>query len=262
MKEARTRTFRSNAGKAAASAGDRARSSSAVRAGSPHRVTARPSAWGANARTSGWSSSTPCASSRRSLITDWRSRPTVWASAGTRNPGAISCVAAAPPTRSRRSSTTVRRPALPRYAAHDQAVVPAADDTASYPSPAAFPRSTSRAAIRPGAPMMPPPGWTEDRTSSRPGIGVRYRAQPRDRPAPEQLLQDSSPWKMLPSDSPNVALHDRAGSAPGDEGSGPGCSGPAPRCVSITASPNASRCASQSERRRQAGTARTGRSSS
>ena len=46
MNAASARTCRSNPAQAAPSAADQARSSSAVRAGSAHRVTARPSGWG------------------------------------------------------------------------------------------------------------------------------------------------------------------------------------------------------------------------
>ncbi len=99
---------------ASASAADRARSPSAVRATSLHSTIASPSSPGAKARTSGPTSDRPWRFRSRSRTTDGRNRPTVWASVGTRAPGASSEVAAAPPTVGRRSRTTVRNPALPR----------------------------------------------------------------------------------------------------------------------------------------------------
>ena len=49
----RARTRRSNSGYAAASAAERGWSSVAVRVASAHRVSARPSGWGAKTRASG-----------------------------------------------------------------------------------------------------------------------------------------------------------------------------------------------------------------
>ena len=82
------RTSRSKPENASASCPDRARKPSAVRPTSPHRVTAEPSAAGANARTSGPTRDRPWRLSSRSRTTEGRSRPTVCARVGTRTPGA------------------------------------------------------------------------------------------------------------------------------------------------------------------------------
>ncbi len=99
---------------ASASAPLPGRSSSAVRSAAPQNVMPRPSSWGANMRTSGAIVCSPRASSLRSLITELRSRPTVWISPGAVNPGATSVLRRIPPTASARSSSTTFRPALAR----------------------------------------------------------------------------------------------------------------------------------------------------
>ena len=101
-KLATDRTFASNLGYASASALQRAASSDAVRAGSAQSVRPPPSPSGAKARTAGLMNATPCSARRRSRTTVGLNRPTVSASS------------AAPPGFSRRSSTSVRRPAFAR----------------------------------------------------------------------------------------------------------------------------------------------------
>ena len=98
---------------------------------SAHSVTARPSGCGANTRTSGETSDSPCFVSASSRATDGRRRPTVCASAGTRTPGASSSVTVAPPIRSRASSTRTRRPPVARYAAAVRPLWPAPTTIAS-----------------------------------------------------------------------------------------------------------------------------------
>ena len=61
---------------------------------------------------------------------------------------------------------------------------------------------TSRAAILPGAPMIPPPGWTAEPQSHRFRTGVRYRAHPGTGRLKNSCSSESSPWKMFPSESP------------------------------------------------------------
>ena len=58
--------------------------------------------------------STPRAASRMSRTISGRNGPTVCASVGQRNPGAISSVIAPPPTMARRSSTSGFNPAFAR----------------------------------------------------------------------------------------------------------------------------------------------------
>ena len=114
MNAASARTCRSNPTHAAASAADHARSSSAVRAASAHRVTARPFGWGAKARTSGATRVSPWPRRPSSRATDGRRRPTVWKSPGARFPSASVRVSTVPPSVARRSSTSVRSPAFAR----------------------------------------------------------------------------------------------------------------------------------------------------
>src|SRR5207249_5159134 len=90
----------------------------------------------------------------------------------------------------------------------DQPVVPGADDYGvilAHPSAhAALLRSLSNssAAILPGAPMMPPPGWVEEPQSQSPFTGVRNRAHPGTGRLKKSCSRLSSPWKMLPSVRP------------------------------------------------------------
>jgi len=114
MNAANARTCRSNSTQAALSASDQARNSSAVRAASAHNVTARPSGWGANARTSGATSVSPWPRRASSRATDGRSRPTVWKRPGARFPSPSGRVSTVPPSVARFSSTSVRRPARAR----------------------------------------------------------------------------------------------------------------------------------------------------
>ena len=67
-----------------------------------------------DARPPGDTSDRPCFVSPSSRATDGRSRPTVWASDGTRTPGASSSVTVAPPIRSRASRTSTLRPPVAR----------------------------------------------------------------------------------------------------------------------------------------------------
>ena len=102
MNAANARTCRSNSTQAAPSAADQAHSSSAVRAASAHNVTARPSGWGANARTSGATGVSPWPLRPSSRATDGRSRPTVWKRPGARFPSASGRVSSPPWRGSRR----------------------------------------------------------------------------------------------------------------------------------------------------------------
>ena len=65
-------------------------------------------------RAAGWTSRRPWRARPSSRAIEPRRRPTVCASSGTRAPGASSAVATAPPTASRRSRMSVRRPARAR----------------------------------------------------------------------------------------------------------------------------------------------------
>ena len=96
----------------------------------------------------------------------------------------------------------------------------------------------------PGAPMMPPPGCVADPHIQRLRIGVLYCAQPGTGRAKNSCSSVSSPWKMLPSVSPNSRSRSSGVST---------CRcrmmsrmfGAYSAIVSITVSPNASRCSSQ-----------------
>ena len=59
------------------------------------------------------------------------------------------------------------------------------------------------AALRPGAPMMPPPGCVAEPHMYRPSTGVRYCAHPGTGRRKNSCSSASSPWKMFPSVSPN-----------------------------------------------------------
>ncbi len=110
------RTRRSYSTKAVASSSENWRRASTLLARSVYSVTARPSAWGAKTRTSGATRASPWLPRSSSRTTAGRSRPTVWASDGTRAPPRSS-VTAAPPTIPRASRTRTRSPALAMYAA-------------------------------------------------------------------------------------------------------------------------------------------------
>jgi hypothetical protein len=75
----------------------------------------------------------------------------------------------------------------------DEAVVAAAGDdgVVAHPRPRDF-RSSS-AAMRPGAPMSPPPGWAAEPHIQRPCTGVRKRAQPGTGRLKKSCSSDSSP---------------------------------------------------------------------
>ena len=84
-----------------------------------------------------------------------------WASVEIRNPGCSSSVMAAPPT-TRTPLEHERLQAAPReHGCRHQAVVAAADEDDVVRSSRAA-RRISSAALRPGAPMMPPPGCVAD----------------------------------------------------------------------------------------------------
>ena len=154
-------------------------------------MTARPSGDGAKTRTSGATSAQPVDLRSRSRTTDGRSRPTVWAKR--RDPragrqlgrlgGAAEPLAPLEDERPQAGPREVR--------GGDERVVPATDDDVVAPPFAAAPRRappghqaafrprarrTSIAAIRPLAPMIPPPGWVAEPHSQRSRIGVRNRA--------------------------------------------------------------------------------------
>src|SRR5215213_22261 len=103
---------------------------------------------------------------------------------------------------------------------------------------------TAHAAFRPGAAMMPPPGCAPEPHRYRPRTGVRYLAHPGAGRRKNSCSSDSSPWKMFPSVSPNSRSRSRGVST---------CRcrmmsrmfGANSAIVSITASPKASRSASQ-----------------
>src|SRR5262249_31210740 len=87
-----------------------------------------------------------------------------------------------------------------------QAVVPGADDDGIVGIHACSVMrrscSTARAALAPGAPMTPPPGWVLDPHRYSPRSGVRYCAQPGTGRLNSSWSKVNSPWKMLPSVSP------------------------------------------------------------
>src|SRR5262249_55491744 len=99
------------------------------------------------------------------------------------------------------------------------------------------------AALRPGAPMMPPPGCVAEPHIHSFRMGVSYCAQPGTGRAKKSCSSVSSPWKMLPSVSPNT--RSRSGGV-----STCRCRmmsrmfGAYSAIVSTTVSPNASRCSS------------------
>ena len=172
MNAASARTCPSNPTHAAASAADQARSSSAVRAASAHRVTARPSGWGAKARTSGATRVRPWPRRPSSRATDGRRRPTVWNRPGARFPSERVRVSTVPPRVARFSSTSVRRPAFARNAAATRPLWPppmtiASQGVGGVPAIAQATRErrdriSSSAASRPFAPMIPPPGCVDE----------------------------------------------------------------------------------------------------
>src|SRR5688500_9670629 len=82
-----------------------------------------------------------------------------------------------------------------------EAVMPAADDDDI--SHALVSARILVAALRPGAPMMPPPGWVAEPHMYRLSIGVLYCAHPGAGRRKKSCSSVSSPWKMLPSESPH-----------------------------------------------------------
>src|SRR5690606_21542801 len=114
---------------------------------------------------------------------------------------------------------------------------------ADHHGPCRHPLSTISAALRPGAPMMPPPGCVADPHMTRLSIGVRYCAQPGTGRRKNSCSSESSPWKMLPSDKP----HSRSRSSGVTTWRCRMMSfrfGAYSAIVSTTASPKASRCSS------------------
>ena len=162
--------------------GRRVRSSVAVRAGSRHNVMGGPSADGAKATTSGSTARSPYAPSRRSRTTLARRPPRPSAPIGARTPGATSSVASAPPARLAAFENECAQPSLRQVARRHQAVVAGADDDRVVSLPghefqAALrvrsERTTWRAARRPDAPMIPPPGCVAEPHIQRFRSGVR-----------------------------------------------------------------------------------------
>src|SRR5204862_318466 len=96
------------------------------------------------------------------------------------------------------------------------------------------------AQLRPGAPMMPPPGCVAEPHIQRLRTGVLYCAHPGTGRAKNSCSSVSSPWKILPSVKPNSRSRSSGVST---------CRcrmmsrmlGACSAIVSITASPNASR---------------------
>ena len=117
---------RRTAGRRCRPRGETAASSSAVRAGSAQNVSGAPPSRSASMRTAGRTSSSPWRSSSSSATTAGRSRPTVETT-----PSRM------PPVRSRRSTTTTRRPARARCGGADEPVVAAAGDdhVVAHPRP-------------------------------------------------------------------------------------------------------------------------------
>src|SRR5918996_418422 len=74
----------------------------------------------------------PCRGSSRSRMISGRSRLTTYENTEKRKPGNTSSVIAAPPTRSRRSSTITLRPARARYAAQTRPLCPPPIIATSY----------------------------------------------------------------------------------------------------------------------------------
>src|ERR1041385_4728809 len=64
-------------------------------------------------------------------------------------------------------------------------------------------RSSSSAASRPGAPLMPPPGCEDEPHSHSPRTGVRNLANPGTGRLQNSCSRLSSPWKMFPSVMPS-----------------------------------------------------------
>ena len=89
----------------------------------------------------------------------------MWATVEALKPGWNSSVTAAPPTTLAPLEHERLQAGLGQEGRGREAVVAAADDD-DVGLHATFPRSQSfrisRAAIRPGAPMMPPPGWVAE----------------------------------------------------------------------------------------------------
>src|SRR3984957_14575921 len=67
----------------------------------------------------------------------------------------------------------------------------------------------SSAARRPGAPIMPPPGCVADPHMYRFLIGERNCAHPATGRRKNNCSSESSPWKILPSVSPQVRSRSR-----------------------------------------------------
>ena len=157
---------------ASASRRDRCRSPSEVLAGSRQKAIPSPSASGTNAAMSGATSRSPCSRRRSSRATDGLRRPTVWASVGTRAPGTISLVSAAPPSRSRASRTSVASPAR---ASRPPATRPL------WPPPTTIASQPSR-----GAPAGPAPAVTMPTYARRPRLAARQGGGPRRLPPASQ----------------------------------------------------------------------------
>src|SRR5918996_53752 len=114
-------------------------------------------------------------------------------------------------------------------------------------------RSTAWAALWPGAPVTPPPGWAPAPHRYSRSIGVRYRAHPGTGRMKNSWSIDRSPWKMFPSVSPYVRSRSRGVStcrATTDLGT----FGAYSAIVARTRSPNSSRFSSQVPSRRRYGT--------
>src|SRR5438132_2548007 len=89
----------------------------------------------------------------------------------------------------------------------DQAIVSGGDDhhrgLGHQTRPPFQSLRTCRAASRPGAPIMPPPGCVAEPHMYRFFMGVRYCAHRGTGRKKKSCSSDSSPWKMLPSVSPH-----------------------------------------------------------
>ena len=196
---------------AAASRGDTAARSRDVRAASPQSVMGGPSGRNAVTRAAGWTSRRPSAASPRSR--DDRTPQPAHRLGIDRHTGAGQHLGGGEGTTDGLTALEDERaqPARARYAPHTRALWPPpttiasqASDPPLMPRLRASARSSSRAAMRPGAPMMPPPGCADEPHSQRSLTGVRKRAQPGAGRFTNSCSRDSSPWKMLPSVRPIV----------------------------------------------------------
>ena len=144
-------------------------------------MTADPSGIGACIRTVGVIVAYPNRSNFRSFTMEARRRPTVWTSPGAVNPGAGWVGAEDPADLLGALQDQDLLPGLCEVGGRDEPVVAAADQDdvelllrhQAALRPFFFSLRYSSAAIRPGAPMIPPPGWVADPHIQSLSTGVR-----------------------------------------------------------------------------------------